>query len=304
MTPLLPVAAGLVALAIGAAILRSYGPRYRVGRLLSATPIVTVGEARDLAAGPPRYVGVRGRIDAEDEFEDDVHRPLVYRRARLQLGRLGRLGRGLRWETVDEHVQAVEFAIREGLDAIGVDQGDLDAGLVVVHRESVGTAADAPDRVPSGTSPETALRLRVEQISSVEHAIVMGVPTTAPDGAIRFAAGLGRPLILTTLEPGEAMRVLAGGGSRRPLAAAVALAGGLILLTLGLAWALLGAVTATALAATPSATPGIGGDPRSSGQGPGLVGDPLAAIGLVLAIGLVAVVGTLTYVRLTGGRRT
>ena len=100
------------------------------------------------------------------------------------------------------------------------------------------------------------------------------------------------------------MRVLAGGGSRRPLAAAVALAGGLILLTLGLAWAVLGAVTATALAASPSATPGIGGDPRSSGQGPGLVGDPLAAIGLVVAIGLLAVVGTLAYVRLSGGRRT
>lgn len=298
MTPLLPVAAGLVALAVGAAILRSFGPRYRVGRLLSATPMVTVGEARDLAAGPRRYVGVRGRIDAEDEFEDDAHRPLVYRRARLQLGR------GSRWETVDEHIQSVEFEIHEGLDAIGVVLGDLEAGLVVVQRESVGTAADATDRVPSGTPPETPLRLRVEQISSVEHAIVMGVPTTSPDGAVRFAAGLGRPLILTTLEPGEAMRILAGGGSRRPLAAAVALASGLILLTLGLAWALLGAVTATALAASPSATPEIGGDPRSSGQGPGLVGDPLVAIGLVVAIGLLAVVATLAYVRLTGGRRT
>ncbi len=298
MTPLLPVAAGLVALAIGIAILRSFGPRYRVGRLLSATPIITVAEARDLAAGPPRYVGVRGRIDAEDEFEDEAHRPLVYRRARLQLGR------GSHWETVDEHVQAVEFEIHEGLDSIGVVQDDLDAGLVVVQRESVGTAADASDRVPTGTPPETPLRLRVEQISSVEHAIVMGQPTTAPDGAVRFAAGLGRPLILTTLEVGEAMRVLAGGGSRRPLAAAVALGSGLVLLTIGVVWALLGAVTATALAASPSPTPGIGGDPRSSGQGPGLVGDPLVAIGLVVTIGLLAVVGTLTYIRLTRGRRT
>ena len=298
MTPLLPVAAGLVALAVGAAVLRSFGPRYRVGRLLAATPMVSIAEARDLAAGPPRYVGVRGRLDAEDEFEDDAHRPLVYRRARLQLGRAPR------WETVDEHVQAVEFEIHEGLDSIGVARDDLDAGLVVVQRESVGTAAEALDRVPSGTPPETPLRLRVEQISSVEHAIVMGVPTTGTDGAVRFAAGLGRPLILTTLEPGEAMRVLAGGGSRRPLAAAVALGGGLILLTIGFAWALLGAVTGAALAASPSPDPGVGGDPRSSGQGPGLVGDPLVAIGVVLAIALLAVAGTLVYVRLTGGRRT
>jgi hypothetical protein len=100
------------------------------------------------------------------------------------------------------------------------------------------------------------------------------------------------------------MRVLAGGGSRRPLAAAIALVCGLVLLTLGLAWALLGVLTATVLAAAPSATPGTGGDPRSSGQGPGLVGDPLVAIGVVVAIGLLAVVATLTYVRLTGGRRT
>ena len=57
------------------------------------------------------------------------------------------------------------------------------------------------------------------------------------------------------------------------------------------------ATAATALAASPS--PGSGGDPRSSGQGPGLVGDPLLAVGVVLAIGLGAVLLTLAYVRLT-----
>jgi hypothetical protein len=74
-------------------------------------------------------------------------------------------------------------------------------------------------------------------------------------------------------------------------------------LTVGVAWAVRGAVTATALAASPAPT-GAGGDPRSSGQGPGLVGDPLSAIALVLAIGLGATLLTLAYVRLTGGRRT
>lgn len=55
---------------------------------------------------------------------------------------------------------------------------------------------------------------------------------------------------------------------------------------------------ASAVAASPS--PGsAGGDPRSSGQGPGLVGDPLLAVGAVLAIGLGAVLLTLAYVRLT-----
>jgi hypothetical protein len=55
------------------------------------------------------------------------------------------------------------------------------------------------------------------------------------------------------------------------------------------------------LAASPS--PGApGGDPRSSGQGPGLVGDPALALVAVVLIGVGSVVATLAYVRLTGRR--
>ena len=118
-----------------------------------------------------------------------------------------------------------------------------------------------------------------------------------------MTAGLGRPLILTTLEPGEAMRILAAAGPRRPMIAAIALALGLASLTIGVAWAILGAMTATALAASPAPS-AAGGDPRSNGQGPGLVGEPLVAIAVVVAIGLAATVATMGYVRLTGGRRT
>lgn len=297
MTPFLVVAAGIVALTVGALVLRRFGPRYRVGRLLASTPIIPVAEARALATGPARYVGIRGRIDSADEFEDDAHRPLVLRRARIQMRQGGE------WRTVDEHRQAVAFEVHEGLDVIRIDQAALDDGLVVVPRESVGTAADVPDRVPAGTAPDVPVRLRVEQVSAVEHAIVLGVPVVDPadPDAVRLTAGLGRPLILTTLERDEAMRVLTDGNRRSPLIAAIALAGGLLLLTIGLAWAVLGALTATALAASPSAAPG--GDPRSSGQGPGLVGDPLMAIGLVVGLGLAAVTLTTLYVRATGGRR-
>jgi hypothetical protein len=58
-----------------------------------------------------------------------------------------------------------------------------------------------------------------------------------------------------------------------------------------------------ALAASPSPSGGIGGDPRSSGQGPGLVGDPAFAIVAVLAIGLAALALTLAYIRLTARSR-
>jgi hypothetical protein len=235
VSPLIPLVAGLVALVAGVLVLRTYGPSYRVGRLLAATRTVSIGEAKALAAGPARYVRVSGRIDAEQEFEDDAHRPLVFRRTRLQL----RDGR--RWVTFEDRRERVDFVVNEGLDSIAVDDSALDAGLVVVSRESVGTAADVTDRVPAGTAATTPVRLRIDQVSSVEHAIVLGVPSLGEAGEPRMSAGLGRPLILTTLEPDEAMRVLAEGERRRPLIATACLLGGLGLIALAGVLAVAGA---------------------------------------------------------------
>jgi hypothetical protein len=237
LVPLVPLVAGFVALVAGVLVLRTYGPNYRVGRLLASTPEVSVAEARELAAGPPRYVRVSGRIDAEDEFEDDAHRPLVFRRTRLQVRR------DAGWVTFEDGRERVRFEVRDGLEGIVVDDATLEDGLVVVPRESVGTAADVTDRVPAGTPADAQVRLRVEQVSSVEHAIVLGVPNTDASGEARLSAGLGRPLVLTTLEPEEAMRVLTEGGSRRPLVAAACLTGGLGLLVVGGTLAVIGAVS-------------------------------------------------------------
>jgi hypothetical protein len=58
-------------------------------------------------------------------------------------------------------------------------------------------------------------------------------------------------------------------------------------------------------AASPDVTPGPGGggDPRSVGEGPGLVGNPLFALALVVGIGIAAAGLTALYVRATGGPR-
>ena len=56
-------------------------------------------------------------------------------------------------------------------------------------------------------------------------------------------------------------------------------------------------------AASPSPDAGSGGDPRSSGQGPGFVGDAGTAIVATLAIGVGSVVISSIYVRLTPRRR-
>ncbi|MFL5770491.1 MAG: hypothetical protein ACJ765_10475 [Chloroflexota bacterium] len=309
MGPLLFVAAGLVALIVAALTLRSFGPRYRVGRLLSATRAVSIAEARRIAeAAESAYVKISGRIDAEDPFEDADHRPLVLRRTRF----LARDGRD--WAPFEESREQVEFELHEGLDAIGVDGPALGEGLVVVARESEGVAGDVADRAPSDMPPATPVRAIIEQVSAVDHAIVVGVPAIGTGGTPIMTAGHGRPLVLTTLQTDEAMRILAGGSSRPRFAAACLIAGAALIVG-GLAWAgllalssglgavgpllaiLSGFIVPVALAATP--TPAAGGDPRSSGEGPGLVGEPGLAILAVAAIAIVSVVVTTLWVRLT-----
>jgi hypothetical protein len=238
VTPLLLVAAGGLAFVGAFGVLRTLGPRYRVGRLLATTPRVSVEQALVLAQhGADRYVRVDGRIEASDEFEDHDHRPLVFRRTRLE----ARRARG--WNAFEDRREQVPFGISEGLAGIAVDAAALDAGLVVVPRESTGVASDLAERVPPGLAATTPVRARIEQLSSVEHATVLGVPVSNGAGPL-LTAGLGRPLILTTLELPEAMRVLAGGRTTRPRIAAVLAATGVLLVAAGLGWALLSALGA------------------------------------------------------------
>lgn len=302
MTPQLVIGVGAAVLVVGVALLRSFGPRYRVGRLLASAPLVPIGEAVRLArAGERRFVRIEGRIDSDAEFEDADHQPLVLRRTRFDSRSVGPLGR---WTTFDQQTKAVPFEVHEGLDAIRVDRTAIGDGLIVIPRRSVGIVADLGDRAPAGEAalpPDLPARVTIEQVSSVEHAIVGGFATLDPDGSPIMTAGHGRPLILTTLEIPEAMRILTGGDRGRARAAAACLAIGGGLLVVGVAWLIAGtwASPAAALAASPLPSILPGSDTRSSGQGPGLVGDPALAVLGVLGIALVAIVATLLYIRLT-----
>ncbi len=291
VTPLLVGAAGLVALLAGGLILRTFGAAFRIGRLLATAPTVTIAEANAIAAaGRKAYVRVAGRIDAEDEFEDADHRPLVFRRVRLETRR------GRSWRPFEDHRKSVPFTVNEGLDSIAVD-----------------------DRAPEGSSPDTPVRVRIEQVSSVEHAIVVGYPVAIDAGPLtaQLTAGRGRPLILTVLEPPEAMRILAGGDAGRTRLAAGLLGAGMTLIVGAVTWAAVtallpaivaifpgaGGLVTSALAATAEPSVAAGGDPRSNGQGPGLVGTPGLAIVAVVAIALLAILVTTLYVRLTASPR-
>jgi hypothetical protein len=318
--PLLLVVAGGAALLAGAATLRSLGRGYRIGRLLATVPRASVADAIRVAEqGPRRYLAIEGRIDSEESFEDAHQRPLVLRRTRLE----ARAGR--EWRRIEDSLEAVPFEVRDGLEGIAVDTAALGDGLVVMPRESIGVVGDLAERAPDGFPPDAPARARIDQVSSVEHATVLGWPTLDPHGKPIMTAGVGRPLILSVLEPDEAMRVLARGERLRPRVAALLFALGLGLGAIGLAWAgieVLGiADVPLALAATPgaaaSASPpaasgslatgpaasALAGDTRSSGEGPGLVGTPGLAIAGVILVGVVAAGATLLYVRVTGGPR-
>ncbi|MEO5704601.1 MAG: hypothetical protein ABIZ52_04935 [Candidatus Limnocylindrales bacterium] len=307
MAPLLLLAAGLVALATAAVILRSFGSGYRVGRLLAAAPRVSVAEAVQLAeAGTPGYVRIEGRIDSDAEFEDAHHRPLVLRRTTIEWRPAHGSGP---WTSFDTRLEAVPFVIRDGLDEISVASERLADGLVTIARMSVGEARDIEELTAAGVAPDAQARLRVEQVSTVEHGTVLGVPVPASSGGFEMGPGRGRPLILSTLEEDEAMRVLAGGRTGRSRLAIACLALGVALVAAAALWwlvdALIGGGVATALAASPEPTLRPGTDTRSSGGGPGLVGDPLLALLGVLGIAAASLIASLAYVRLTAkGPRT
>ena len=159
-------------------------------------------------ADEPAYIRVHGRIDSDEEFPGDDGKPLVFRRRRLQQA-TGARG----WQTFDDERLAVPFGLTERGQRVAIDTEALGDGLVVVPRESVGVAADLRrgrrrGRLPD-LAPDTPVRLRIEQVSAVDHATAAGVPSLAGDGSVVLGPGLGRPLLLTTLELDEAMRVLA-----------------------------------------------------------------------------------------------
>lgn len=209
MMGLLVVVVGVALGAIGYDLLRRSGTGWRIGRLLAAAPQMSLERAVESARqGAVAYVRLHGRIDSDEEFPGDDDKPLVFRRRRLQRD-MGRAG----WSTFDDERLAVPFGLTEKGVRVDIDTDALGDGLVVVPRLSVGVAADLTAETSSRPLPELApdaiVRLRIDQVSAVEHATAAGVPTLSSDGDVVLGAGMGRPLILTTLDPDEAMRVLA-----------------------------------------------------------------------------------------------
>lgn len=108
MIGLVLAGAGTAAFVIGVVLLNRGGPGYRVGRLLSVAPPLSLDEVAAAArAGEQRYVRTKGRVSSDEEFPDENDKPLVYRRQRLQARQDGR-----GWADVDDDRVAVPLGSR------------------------------------------------------------------------------------------------------------------------------------------------------------------------------------------------
>lgn len=291
MNPILLVGGALIL--FGLLLSRRTDARTRAGQLLAGLSPLSPTEALKLAAlrgGAAPYLAIKGSIDAPEIFEDEHHRPLVYRRERVSVADEGG------WRVIDTAERSLPFVVSDPSNSISIATADLADGLVVVERRWEGSVAELHAAGREYQSSETAAlvaalaasdprrgaRVGLEQISSLDRATAAG---QLVDGELR--AGAGRPLVVTTLERAEALRLLGTEGRGRLASSTLALA----LLTLGVLL-LIGGIALTlaapvvgADAASPSPTPSPNpesGDARNGGVGVG----PGGLLGLVAMFAL------------------
>ena len=291
MSPIALIGAAL--LVIGLLLSRRTDARTRAGQLLAGLSPISPTEALKLAAlrgDSAPYLAIKGSIDAPEIFEDEHHRPLVFRRERVSIADEGG------WRVIDTAERSLPFVVSDPSNSISIATADLADGLVVVERRWEGSVAELHAAGREYQRPETAAlvaalatsdptrgaRVGLEQISNLDRATAAG---QLVDGELR--AGAGRPLVVTTLERADALRLLGGEARGRLVSSTLALA----LLAIGLLFLLGGVALALASpalgadAASPSPTPTPNpetGDARNGGVGVG----PGGLLGLVVMFAL------------------
>lgn len=290
---LLAIGAGLIALSVWAS--RRGGTRARSARLMAGLAPVSPEEA--LLVGEGRYLAVQGSIDAAEAFDDENHRPLVYRRERVLVRE------GDTWRELERAVRSVQFFITSPSASIEIDANSLGDGLVVIERQWEGSvlelvasgrtftddATSALVTALATSAPTLTARVVLEQISTLDRGTVVGL---LRNGRLT-AAGAGQPLVLTTLDRRDALRIL-GSEARGSLAISLITLAALVagVLTVGIAIVgLLGEISASVNATmSPSLSQTVSpesGDARNGGVATG----PGGLLGLVGAILLPLLIG-------------
>ena len=290
---LLALGVGLITLSVWAS--RRGGTRARSARLMAGLAPVTPEEA--LLVGEDRYLAVQGSIDAAEAFDDENHRPLVYRRERVLVRE------GDTWRELERAVRSVQFFVASSSASIEVDAEMLGDGLVVIERQWEGSVAEL---VASGRSfkeaatstlvaelaasaPALTARVVLEQISTLDRGTVVGL---LRNGTLT-AGGAGQPLVLTTLDRRDALRIL-GGEARGSLAVSLLTLAALVagVLTTGVALVGLLGEIATSVNTTASPSPSQTVSPESGdARNGGVATGPGGLLGLVGALLLPLLIG-------------
>jgi hypothetical protein len=289
MNPIALIGAALIV--VGLLLSRRTDVRTRAGQLLAGLSPISPTEALKLAAlrgASAPYLAIKGSIDAPEIFEDEHHRPLVFRRERVSVADTGG------WRVIDTAERSLPFVVSDPSSSISIATADLADGLVVVERRWEGSVAELHAAGREYQRPETAAlvaalatsdpkrsaRVGLEQISNLDRATAAG---QLVDGVLR--AGAGRPLVVTTLERADALRLLGGEGRGRLASSTLALALlalGVLLLIGGIALTLASpALGADAVSPSPTPNP-ESGDARNGGVGVG----PGGLLGLVVMFAL------------------
>ncbi|MFM8429076.1 MAG: hypothetical protein ACKN93_05005, partial [Candidatus Limnocylindrus sp.] len=290
---LLALGAGLIALSVWAS--RRGGTRARSARLMAGLAPVSPEEA--LLVGEGRYLAVQGSIDAAEAFDDENHRPLVYRRERVLVRE------GDTWRELERAVRSVQFFITSPSASIEIAADSLGDGLVVIERpwegsvlELVASGRTFTDDATSAlvtalatSAPTLTARVLLEQISTLDRGTVVGLLRNKR----LTAAGAGQQLVLTTLDRWEALRIL-GSEARGSLAISLITLAALVagVLTVGIAIVgLLGEISAS-MNATPSPSPSQTVSPESGdARNGGVATGPGGLLGLVGALLLPLLIG-------------
>jgi len=312
MNGVLLLASGALLIALSIWSSRRGGTRTRAARLMAGVAPVSPREA--LLVGDGHYLAVSGNIDAAEAFEDESHRPLVYRRERVLIAD------SATWREVERVVRSVPFVISDGDHSLTIDAAQLGDGLVVIERQWDGSVAELaaahrdyqnPESAAlvaqlASAAPTTGARVILEQISTLDRGTAAGLLR----GGALTAGGAGQPLVLTTLDRREALRIL-GSGQRASLAAGLLtlllLIAGLLLLLIGSAALLSEATSGAGAALSPSPAPdptaasSESGDARNGGvaTGPGGLAGLISALALPFAVGalIAAVVSVVVRAR-------
>lgn len=240
---LLVAIAGLVLVAGGLVALRGSGANFRFGRRLAGAAELKVGELFDLEALPERPVRVAGRVRCPDPIvtERDERLVALHRDVEVQLARGG-------WRTIERLRETRTFELWDHDGSLTLDPARAAEPLVNIPHVWRGSPGElgasfrpALDRLVAEHGPPRRARATTRMLSVVDRLLVLARVERDASGAVTLAPPPGG-FVITPLEIDAALRLL--GGRRRGLLAVgvLAVAGGVLLITIGLVAAVAGLI--------------------------------------------------------------